>query len=148
MSHGLQGAGSKAEPNLTPLLDMVLQLIMFFMLCVNFVNEQVNEDIRLPRSGTARPMEKTEGEVLFLNLNDKGHLMVPGREKALDLVAMRPYLRQNFEDAKRLAKGGEVSTAVIVRADRAANYGDVFKVLLAAKEIGYRRLKLRAMTKG
>ena len=35
-----------------------------------------------------------------------------------------------------------------MRADRAANYGDVFKVLQAAKEIGYRRLKLRAMTKG
>ena len=32
-------------------------------------------------------MEKTEGEVLFLNLNEKGHLMVPGRERALDLVA-------------------------------------------------------------
>ena len=94
----------KAEPNLTPLLDMVLQMIMFFMLCVNFVNEQVNEDIRLPRSGTARPMEKTEGEVLFLNLNEKGHLMVPGREKPLDLIAMRPYLRQSYEDAKRLER--------------------------------------------
>src|SRR6266481_5551146 len=129
MSHGLQGAGSKAEPNLTPLLDMVLQMIMFFMLCVNFVNEQVNEDIRLPRSGTARPMEKTEGEVLFLNLNEKGHLIVPGRDTPLDLVNMRPFLRQNFDDAKRLLKGGEVKTAVVIRADRAANYGDVFKVM-------------------
>ncbi len=35
----------KADPNLVPLLDLVFQLIMFFMICVNFVSEQVNSDI-------------------------------------------------------------------------------------------------------
>ena len=32
---------SKADPNLTPLLDVVFQLLMFFIMCVNFVAEQV-----------------------------------------------------------------------------------------------------------
>jgi biopolymer transport protein ExbD len=45
MSHGSSGEGAVSEPNLTPLLDVVLQLLMFFMMCVNFVNEQVNENI-------------------------------------------------------------------------------------------------------
>jgi len=29
--------GSETDPNLTPLLDVVLQLIMFFLLTVNFL---------------------------------------------------------------------------------------------------------------
>ena len=62
MSHGPSAEGSNAEPNLTPLLDVVLQLLMFFMMCVNFVTEQVNEDIacrwrsRPGRWTRARPM--------------------------------------------------------------------------------------------
>ena len=40
MSHG--GADdNSADPNLTPLLDLVLQLLMFFIINVNFVAEQV-----------------------------------------------------------------------------------------------------------
>jgi biopolymer transport protein ExbD len=66
MSHG--GGDSIASPNLTPLLDVVLQLLMFFMMCVNFVNDQVNAEIHLPESQSAKPMDKSETEVLFLNL--------------------------------------------------------------------------------
>ncbi|MFN6050729.1 MAG: ExbD/TolR family protein, partial [Planctomycetia bacterium] len=50
MSHGGSSDGGNMEPNLTPLLDVVLQLLMFFMMCVNFVTNQVSEDIILPES--------------------------------------------------------------------------------------------------
>src|SRR5689334_24068400 len=67
MSHGAADIGL-AEPNLTPLLDVVLQLLMFFMMCVNFVTEQVNEDVKLPESQSAAPMDKADVDVLFLNV--------------------------------------------------------------------------------
>src|SRR6267142_725701 len=44
MSHG---STDKCEPNFTPLLDLVLQLVMFFMLCANFVMEQTAVEIKL-----------------------------------------------------------------------------------------------------
>ena len=68
MSHGGGGEGKATEPNLVPLLDMVMQLLMFFMISVNFVSEQVNESIQLPVAQSARPMDKTDTDVLFLNL--------------------------------------------------------------------------------
>src|SRR5881392_2560363 len=105
MSHAPGSGAEKAEPNLTPLLDLVLQLIMFFMISINFVNEEVNEEIKLPISQAARPMSKSEGEVLFMNLNQKGELAVPGRDP-MDLLGMKVYIRQQFEDAKRLSKDG------------------------------------------
>ena len=63
MSHGGGAEGGMADPNLTPLLDVVLQLLMFFMMCVNFVTEQVNEDISLPVSQAVKPMDKADTDV-------------------------------------------------------------------------------------
>jgi len=63
MSHG----GGAADPNLTPLLDLVLQLLMFFILCVNFSTEQVSNDIVLPYSDSAKPLEKSDLDNIYLN---------------------------------------------------------------------------------
>ena len=51
----------KAEPNLTPLLDVVFQLITFFMLVINFSNDNYDQRVRLPVAGSARPIEDGEG---------------------------------------------------------------------------------------
>ena len=50
----------RAEPNLTPLLDVVFQLITFFMLVINFSNENYDARVRLPVAGSARPVEEGE----------------------------------------------------------------------------------------
>lgn len=154
MSHGPSTEGSVAEPNLTPLLDVVLQLLMFFMMCVNFVTEQVNEDIKLPVAQSARPMEKSEVDVLFLNMDPQGRLVVPGREQPLSTQGeINFFLRQQFADARRMAetkgdKSGTVKTTVIIRAHRDVNYAHVYQLLRTCKDMGYRRLQLRALTKG
>jgi biopolymer transport protein ExbD len=146
--------GSTAEPNLTPLLDVVLQLLMFFMMCVNFITEQVNEDIRLPVAQSARPMEKSEVDVLFLNVDPQGRLVIPGRERALTTQGeINFYLRQQYADARRLAEAkgdasGKVRTAVIIRGDRDANFAHIYQVLRACKDTGYTKIQMRALTKG
>ena len=48
MAHAPDHDAVKAEPNLTPLLDLVLQLLMFFVMTVNFVSSEVRNDIKLP----------------------------------------------------------------------------------------------------
>jgi biopolymer transport protein ExbD len=153
---GCMQAGStsaiKAEPNLVPLLDLVFQLIMFFMVCVNFVSQQVNEDIKLPVAQSARPMDKAEVDVLFLNVDQAGKLVVPGRDQPLTtLPQMRVYLRQVYADAKRAAqekgdKNGRVKTAVVIRADKRTTYVKIFELLQLCKDVGYQRLQLRALT--
>jgi len=69
MSHGGGGeGGSAADPNLTPLLDVVLQLLMFFMMCVNFTQEQATADVKLPSAESARPVDPSESDVLYVNM--------------------------------------------------------------------------------
>jgi biopolymer transport protein ExbD len=142
----------RAEPNLVPLLDLVFQLIMFFMVCVNFVSQQVNEDIKLPIAQSARPMDKAEVDVLFLNVDQHGKLMVPGRDQPLTtLPQIRVYLRQFYADAKRAAeergdKSGRVKTTVVIRADKRTTYRTIYELLQLCKDIGYQRLQLRALS--
>ena len=49
---------AKAEPNLTPILDMVFQLITFFMLVINFKSAELDLSLKLPVVGSARPRER------------------------------------------------------------------------------------------
>ena len=67
MSGSVRG-GSKVEPNLTPILDMVFQLITFFMLVMNFKAAELDQALMLPVLGSAKPMP-TGSEIKMIVLN-------------------------------------------------------------------------------
>ena len=52
-----------AAPNLTPLLDMVFQLITFFMLVINFKSAELDLALKLPVVGSARSRRNGQGPV-------------------------------------------------------------------------------------
>ena len=73
----------KAEPNLTPLLDVVFQLITFFMLVINFSADTYDQRVRLPVATTATPPEPGQGlaeDRLVFNVNQDGKLLFNGQE--------------------------------------------------------------------
>ena len=56
--------GDEIDVNLTPLLDLVLQLIMFFIITVNFVRlDQFDESVRLPVALSAVRLEESDGKM-------------------------------------------------------------------------------------
>jgi len=148
VSHG--SSDGKAEPNLIPLLDLVFQLVMFFMMVCNFAMENVNEDVKLPTAQSARPADKSEVEVLYLNLNSDGKVMVSGRETPLSSMAeVKYYLKSMADEAKTTQerngdKSGILKTVVIIRADKGADFAPVFDVLRECKQAGFNKWQLRA----
>ncbi len=65
----VQVGDNEMEINLTPLLDLVLQLIMFFLACVSFVSDQVSSNVQLPGSSSAQEIQpKTEDEYIVINI--------------------------------------------------------------------------------
>jgi biopolymer transport protein ExbD len=148
MSHGYS-ADIKAEPNLVPLLDLVFQLIMFFMICVNFVSAQTDEDIQLPEAQSARAFDKGEPDALILNLDKNGSIRVWDEKLPLTTPgAIKYYLRDKFEKRKRdmaaLGKKGKVDTVVIIRPDKHGTYDKFYEVLTLCKEVGYRQMQIKA----
>ncbi len=68
---------ASAEPNLTPMLDMVFQLVTFFMLVINFKSAQLDMNLKLPVVGSARPVDtKGQQDLLVLNVDSAGQLTV------------------------------------------------------------------------
>ena len=156
-SQGHSGAGinDEGQPNLVPLLDLVLQLILFFMMCANFVMEQVDQTVMLPVAQMAKPMSATGADVVFLNVNAKGDLLLVGRPQPLTTdEEIMEYLQSVAEDGRRRVKTSNegsqdgVETLVIVRAHRDVDYAGVYRILHHCQQAGLKKLQLRALMTG
>ncbi len=68
-----------AEPNLTPMLDMVFQLVTFFMLVINFQSAALDMSLKLPVVGSARPVETQSEDLMVLNIDKEGQVKMFGK---------------------------------------------------------------------
>lgn len=152
MSHGNL---EKCEPNLIPMLDLVLQLVMFFMLCANFIAEDVNATIKLPTAIQARPLDKSEDRVIFLNVDKNGYVLpsargntVALRNRTMVALHMRNMAQIDEELKKQAAaknKPEPKPALVILRAHQDCKYGQIAEVLLGCQEAGYTNIQFRAI---
>ena len=74
-------------PNLMPLLDVVLQLITFFMMLVHFGTrlEGATKAVRLPVAPAALPGSELTFDRLGVAMNAQGQLLVEGRRSMTTL---------------------------------------------------------------
>lgn len=79
-----RSSSSVISPNLTPLLDVVLQLITFFMMLVHFGSrlEGENRRVRLPVAPAALPGSDLTFDHLPVALDRRGQLLVDGKTLA------------------------------------------------------------------
>src|SRR5262245_23856252 len=146
MSHGSAAGGhgqQSAEPNLTPLLDMVLQLVMFFMLVANFIMDELSDKIKLPVASQAKPLTAKDTNFMYLNVNKRGEVLVLHQEPLLSPESITFYMRQQAANHVLKEKAKDEVT-VIIRADRDAKYRDILKTITAIKTAGFKKLQLRA----
>lgn len=148
MSHG-----SSEEPDLTAMLDVVMQLLMYFIMCVKFSADEVpTGTIVLPYSQQAKPaMRREDEEVLYLTLSAQGLVTVFGQPEPMDAngAAFKLWLGNRAMDAKAKAAGGKLDRFYIVlRADRGASYSNVYRLLQEFKKQGFTRFRVRANTGG
>ena len=158
MSHG-SNTSYKCEPNLVPLLDMVLQLVMFFMVCANFVMEQVNDTIKLPTAIAAKPLGARDPDAIFLNIDKKGVVLLSalqaiangGRDRLTNPLEVQSFMRRQYELDVR-ANGGDRTkppkSTVILRADQETSFEHVYGVMKAVRLAGYTQVQLRAIRFG
>jgi biopolymer transport protein ExbD len=138
--------GEAAEPNLTPILDMVFQLITFFMLVISFKTASMDPGIRLPVVGTARPCgAEAQQQFVVLNIDAAGTLRVYGEACELEpyLAMEAEAIRQAAAKTGNAAGDGEVSMATVIRADRSTSFCDLNRVLTACKKHGFRNVTLK-----
>jgi biopolymer transport protein ExbD len=136
--------------NLTPLLDVVLQLITFFMMLVHFGTrlEGATRAVRLPLAPAALPGSDLTFDRLSVMIDQRGRLK--SGEQWLDEDAAAAWWAgqaksrkaglETLRDAR--AAADVLPTVVILRADRAASYGVVRRALATAQEQGFAHFSL------
>jgi biopolymer transport protein ExbD len=112
--------------NMTPMIDMVFNLLIFFILTSQFAQLET-EDVVLPPSTTATIKDYTEFRNIVINIVNK--------DGAGEIIVFRrpftpPELTEHLKQLKESAVGRIMN--VILRADADVPYEDVARVMLAA----------------
>ncbi len=140
-----------AQPNLTPLLDMVFQLITFFMLVINLKEASLDLDLQLPVLGSARPVEtKGEEDLLVLNIDLEGRLKVYGSTPDVGTyIAAEAKQEEARMKAKNKAfkSGDELATTVVIRADKSTPFKRLNDIIKICQKYNYRKFALKALNR-
>lgn len=139
----------KADPNMTPMLDMVFQLITFFMLVINFKAAAIDPNIQLPLVGSARPVAAgAESDVLVLNIASTGELNVYGQPQQVETFLRKEAgasLEKARQESRPLHAGDELPTTVVIRADKSTEFTKLNHILMACQQVGFRKISLKVL---
>ena len=128
--HSRRGSGSVAEINMTPLIDMVFILLIFFIVTTSFVNE-TGVDVNRPSAETAVNKELAN---IMVAITSSGQINIGGR------VVDRRALRANIE--RLHAENPEGS--VIIIADKDVKTGLLIEVMDQARLAGIANVSIAA----
>jgi len=109
---------------LTPLIDVVFLLLIFFMVSTTFVSEDSGLQVELPRSETRDVIP--EGSDVALAISADGSMELDGRP--VDLDELKLALKSSAES--------DSGTMVVVRADKSLSHGKVIEVMDLVRELG------------
>jgi len=120
---------AEAVIDITALVDIVFQLIIFFVLTTTFVTNP-GIDVDLPRAQAQEIQHKSDE--LVVAMTAEGQIILHG--KAIDIESLGEVFESTSKDAP--------ATLVILQADQEVAHGKVVEVMDLAKEKGLSRLAI------
>ena len=151
-------SGADIGFDMTPMIDVVFQLITFFIVALSFEESQAAAKLTLPVADMAQPPKNIERElfvfnVVNLNAKDKeGNLVFPRGTQPyvvtgehVSTETLRKHLNLAAEASRiRNAQKG-VESAVIIRGDRDTAWAYVMVAMKQAQEAGFIKVYLTAL---
>ena len=124
------GQEEAGEIDLTPMLDVVFILLIFFIVTSVFVTE-AGIEVSKPEAST---VEDTSGDLILIAVGSGGDIWIDGAQ-----IDPR-FIRSRFE--LRLADAP--NSAVIIQADQNSNNEQVMLILAAAREANIEDVSISA----
>ncbi len=134
MRRKIRRDAGEAEINITPMLDIVFIMLIFFIVTTSFVKE-VGVDVNRPSSAPVK--EKKQSEVIAVRIDELGRIFVNNR-----LTDVRA-VRANIESG--LAAKPDASVVVISHRESAA--GLMVRVIDQARVAGAHKVSLAAQAR-
>ncbi len=120
--------------DISPLVDVVFQLLLFYAVTTQFVAEE-RLKLLLPEARTAEQQAGEKPKVAEVLVTAEGRILVEGRD------VPEPLLEQEI----RRVVGSSPERSLTIRGDRGANYGAVIRVLDIARQVGARSINMSAV---
>lgn len=111
--------------DLTPIIDMVFNLLIFFLIASSFQQVEREMQVALPHARASGPLSVAMREIV-INVTADGQA----------IVSAKPVSDADLDALLRDAVAVNPEQKVNVRGDRAAAYGDVARVLDICKHAG------------
>ncbi len=126
----VRGGGDKVDVNMSPLIDMVFLLLIFFVVTTSFVKET---GIEVQRS-TAATAEVKEAGSIMIGVTGEGEVWMEG--KKVDVRSVRGLVERALAE--------DPDAGVIVIADKTSQTGDVVLVMDQCRLAGASSVSLAA----
>lgn len=123
----------EAEINITPMLDIVFIMLIFFIVTTSFVKEF---GIDMSRPSNQPPKTEKLSDVVFVKIDDSGQIFV--KDRLTDIRAVRA----NIESGLALMP----DASVVVAASRNSDAGILVRVVDQARVAGAGQVSLVALT--
>ncbi len=132
MAARFKPGGALSQLSLTPLIDIVFLLLIFFLVATRFAEEEREMDVLLPEASAAQPLTSKPRE-LFINIDHDGRYYVTG--KIVTLKELQPLLHAAYVNNPGTA-------SVVIRADRRCPFEYVVSAMNACNRAKIRDYKV------
>lgn len=122
-----RGGGESEEINISPLIDMVFILLIFFIVTTVFV-EETGVEVDKPQAASAIDLEKNS---ILLAITGEGNVVYGGRD--IGISGVRAVVRRQLQDDEM---------PVIIQADKVVPTDTTIRVIDEAKLAGASKVSL------
>lgn len=115
--------------NMTPMVDVVFNLLVFFLLGSTYLYEERELAVELPRVQAASPLTEAPEDIV-VNVRADGTI----------IARNKPYTLSQLETMLKEARENYPDQSVAIRGDKATRYEHVAQVIAACRLAGVSRL--------
>lgn len=130
-----RGGGLKF--NITPMIDVVFNLIIFFLVASHYARSEATVDLELPKASGGEAEQESAGRRLTITLPVDGSVYLGGEPSTLAEIASR------LQGSAATHGGAEVE--VRIRTDRRVPFSRISPLLQECSRAGIQRLRFAVL---
>jgi biopolymer transport protein ExbD len=124
--------------NITPLIDVVFLLIIFFLVASHFIRNEQVEQVELPTATQTKDEDESASRIVVTVATDK-RLILGGHDATVEEIERKLQFAAE--------QNGAAATELRIRADRGVPYSVVEPLLLAAARAGITKVRFAVLPK-